>query len=130
MHLVHLILALSSVSIATAWTTYTVPHSSGGDDTPALIAALSTDKSLTTDATILFQKGVTYNMLTPVKFPRFKNVIVSIQGNITYAADVRKTQGKSPQVLQYQFSALTFGGPALVASSVNQVAFSLNVYIG
>lgn len=97
MHLHYLIPTLSFLSLATAqWTTYTVPHSSGEDDALALNAALSADASLTTNATILFQRGVTYNILTPVKFPTFQNVIVSIQGNITYASDIDQTQGEIP----------------------------------
>ena len=97
MRLIHFVSALLSVSLAAAaWTTYVVPHSPGGDDAPALIAALSTNECLATNATILFKKGVTYNISTPIKFPKFQNVIVSIQGNITYAADIEKTQGEGP----------------------------------
>ncbi|KAF9783458.1 pectin lyase fold/virulence factor [Thelephora terrestris] len=92
MHFLRLVFALSSASIAAAWTTYIVPHSGGNDDTLALAAALSANKALATNATILFQTGITYNILTPIAFPKFQNVIVSIQGNITYAADVKKTQ--------------------------------------
>lgn len=96
MRLVHSVSALFSASLAAAWTTYIVPYSPGDDDAPALIAALSANKCLATNATILFRKGVTYNISTPIQFPKFQNVIVSIQGNITYAADIEKTQGESP----------------------------------
>lgn len=92
MRFLYLASALSFATLAAAWTTYIVPHSPGKDDTPALTAALSSNASLSTDATILFQQGVTYNISTPIKFPKFKNVIVSIQGNITYAADIKATQ--------------------------------------
>ena len=109
MHLLRLISALSSASLAAAWTTYTVPHSSGKDDTPALAAAFNADKSLTTNATILFQKGVTYNMATPITFPNFQNVIVSIQGNITYGADIKATQGENSETTCRELSMLTFG---------------------
>ena len=95
MHLLRLVPALFSASLVAAWTTYVVPRSPGKDDTPALTAALSANKSLLTDATILFQKGVTYNISTPITFPKFQNVLVSIQGNITYAADIKATQGKN-----------------------------------
>ena len=94
MQLLHLTSVLSSVSLALAWTTYVVPHSEGYDDTPALAAAFAADPKLATDATILFEQGVTYNILTPIIFPRFENVIVSIQGNLTYAADIQATQGE------------------------------------
>ena len=102
MHL-RLASALPFLSFTAAWTTYVVPHSSGNDDTPALAAAFSKDQSLATDATILFQKGVTYNMLTPITFPIFQNVIVSVQGNLTYAADVKGTQGEGPKPLDTSF---------------------------
>ena len=96
MRLLRLVSALSSVSLVLAWTTYIVPHSEGYDDTPALAAAFAANPELATDATILFEQGVTYNILTPIRFPRFENVIVSIQGNLTYAADIKATQGKNP----------------------------------
>ena len=94
MRLLHLASALSSVSLALSWTTYVVPHSEGNDDTPALTAAFAADPKLATNATILFGQGVTYNILTPIVFPRFENVIVSVQGNLTYAADIQATQGE------------------------------------
>ena len=99
MRLLHLTPALSLVSSALAWTTYTVPYSNGGDDTPALTSAFSSNPELATDTTILFQKGVTYNFLTPVVFPYFQNVVVSVQGNLSYAADIQKTQGEDPKTL-------------------------------
>ena len=97
MHLLHIAYVLSSVSLALAWTTYTVPHSPGNDDTPALAAAFSADPILATNATILFKRGVTYNISTPIRFPRFENVVVSIQGNLTYAANIQATQGTNPR---------------------------------
>ena len=109
MHLLHIVSVLSFFSFATAWTTYIVPHSSGNDDTPALTAAFSKNSALSTNATILFQKGITYNILTPLVFPSLQNVIVSIQGNITYAADVKKTQGQNPKPFNTNFTVLTFG---------------------
>ena len=93
MHFLHLISALPFVPAALAWTSYTVPYSGGGDDTPALISALNSRPELRTDATIVFQEGVTYNLETPVNFPYFKNIIIEIQGNITFANDVEKTEG-------------------------------------
>lgn len=95
MRLIHLSFALSSASLALAWTTYTVPHSGGNDDTPALAAAFAADPTLATNTTIIFENGVTYSMVTPIRFPRFENVIVSIQGNISYAVDIQKTQGEN-----------------------------------
>ena len=96
MRLLHLASVLASVSVALAWTTYVVPHSQGNDDTPALAAAFAADPKLATNATILFEQGVTYNISTPIRFPPFENVIVSVQGNLTYAADIQATQGVNP----------------------------------
>lgn len=96
MRFLRLASAVSSVSLALAWTTYIVPHSGGNDDTPALTAAFAADPTLTANATIIFKDSVTYNILTPIRFPRFENVIVSVQGNLSYAADIQKTQGEDP----------------------------------
>jgi len=96
MHFLHLAYALSSVSLALAWTTYIVPHSQGNDDTPALTAAFAENPNLTRNTIILFKKGVIYNILTPINFPYFENVIVSVQGNLTYADNVKATQGEAP----------------------------------
>lgn len=98
MRLIHLTSILPSASLALAWTTYVVPHSQGYDDTPALAAALAADPKLATDATILFEQGVTYNILTPICFPYLENVVISIQGNLTYAADIKATQGENPVI--------------------------------
>ena len=97
MRLLQIASVLSSVSLALAWTTYVVPHSGGNDDTPALAAAFAADPKLATNATILFEKGVTYNILTPIVFPEFENVLVSVQGNLSYAADIKATQGTNPR---------------------------------
>jgi len=99
MLLVHLASALSFISLAAAWTTYIVPHSEGNDDSPALAAAFAADPKLATDATIIFKKGVTYNISTPILFPRFNNVIVSVQGNLSYGADIKATQGENPPLM-------------------------------
>ena len=96
MRLPQLASALSSVSLAPARTTYVVPCSGGYDDTPALAAAFAANPTLATNATILFQRGVTYNILAPIRFPYFENVVVSVQGNLSYAADVKATQGGTP----------------------------------
>lgn len=94
MRLVQIASTLSFLSLSFAWTIYVVPHSGGSDDdSPALAAAFSANPSLSTNATVLFQKGVTYNILTPIVFPRLQNVLVSVQGNLSYAADVVATQG-------------------------------------
>ncbi|KAI3595771.1 glycoside hydrolase family 28 protein [Moniliophthora roreri] len=73
-------LFLGLLQLAAAWNTFVVPHTPGQDDTPALVAGLA---NRTSDVTILFEKGITYNILTPVRFPTFQNVEVRIEGNIT-----------------------------------------------
>ncbi|THH19377.1 hypothetical protein EW146_g1787 [Bondarzewia mesenterica] len=66
-----------------------IPHADGSDDAAELSAVLA---DYATNATILFEKGVTYNMFTPVKFPVLNNVEVSIQGNLTYPNDIATIQ--------------------------------------
>lgn len=78
------------VSAAVAWNTFVVPHSPGQDDTPALVAALPT---LVANSSIVFQKGITYNIFTPIKFPVLNNVEVVIEGNLTYPTDIPTIQG-------------------------------------
>ncbi|KAK0465961.1 pectin lyase fold/virulence factor [Desarmillaria tabescens] len=73
-----------------AWSTFVVPHTDGQDDTPGLMASLANFMS---NSTILFQKGVTYNIFTPVEFSKLTNVEVAIEGNITYPSDIATVQG-------------------------------------
>lgn len=75
-----------------AWTTVKVPHAGGDvDDTPGLLTAIA---SVSSNTTILFEKGVTYNLFTPVTLPSFSNVEVSIQGNITYPDNITAVQSE------------------------------------
>jgi len=82
------------VQLVGAWNTFTVPHSPGQDDTPAILAALP---SFVTNSTILFQEGLTYNIFTPIKFPIFSNVEIRIEGNLTYPTDIPTIQGRPPR---------------------------------
>jgi hypothetical protein len=84
-----LCLAASTVN---AWKTFTVPHTKGADDSAALNAALA---NYSTDSIILFKKGTTYNIWTPIKFPTLKNVEVAIEGNLTYPDDIATVQSMS-----------------------------------
>ncbi|CAL1694788.1 unnamed protein product [Somion occarium] len=70
-----------------AWTVFVVPHTAGQDDAPALMNALAVG-NISTNGTILFSKGVTYNILTPIKFPVLNNVEIRIEGNLTYSDDI------------------------------------------
>ncbi|EGO19068.1 glycoside hydrolase family 28 protein, partial [Serpula lacrymans var. lacrymans S7.9] len=76
-----------------AWTTYTVPHSTGSDDTPALLSALQ-DTTYTSDVTILFAPNTTYNVWSPIVFPVFTNVEVRIEGNLSYPTNMTTVQSK------------------------------------
>ena len=124
MRLLHLVSALSPMSLALAWTTYVVPHCKGNDAAPTLAAAFATNPKLATNTTILFEKGTTYNILTPIQFPYFENVIVSVQGNLVYAADVNATKGGNhcDQVEQVSDIDIWLSCPlAIVGSSVRHV---------
>jgi hypothetical protein len=88
-----LLVALATPLSAFAWTTYIVPHAPGSDDTPALLTALNSG-NLSVNATILFQKGTTYNIFSPITFPKFTNVEVAIEGNLTYPDDIATVQAK------------------------------------
>jgi len=72
------------------WKTFVVPHVDGQDDSPALQAVLP-DYSV--NSTILFKKGVHYNIFTPLKFPVLTNVEVRVEGNLSYPNDIATIQG-------------------------------------
>ncbi|KAA1467850.1 pectin lyase-like protein [Dentipellis sp. KUC8613] len=80
---------LFCIPFALAWTTFEVPHSPGQDDTPTLTVALANHSA---NSTILFKRGVTYNIFSPLKFPVLNNVEVSIQGNMSYPEDIGTVQ--------------------------------------
>ena len=83
--------AITLLHTATAWKTFTVPHLGDNlDDTPALQAVLN---DYSADSTILFEKGVYYNIFTPIRFPELKNVEVRIEGNLSYPKDIAAVQG-------------------------------------
>ncbi|KAF9025805.1 pectin lyase-like protein [Hymenopellis radicata] len=89
MLLLHVLVSL--VPAALAWNTFVVPHVDGADDTPALTSALATG-NYSTNATILFKKGVYYNIWTPIVFPVLKNVEVKVEGNLSYPEDIPAIQ--------------------------------------
>lgn len=95
MRCLHGILALLPAAVG-AWQTVVVPHSSNrtADDAPLLRSALASG-NFSANTTILFQRGVSYNIFTPVKFPVFQNVEVAIEGNLTYPSDIATVQGAS-----------------------------------
>ena len=85
-------LLLAYACRATAVTTFTVPHVAGQDDTPTLLEAM---KNFSSDSTILFKNGITYNIFTPIQFPRLTNVEVRVEGNLTYPTDIPTIQSRS-----------------------------------
>jgi len=91
MHLSPFFVTTTWISASFAWNRFLVQHSPGQDDTPALMKALS---DLAEDSSIIFQKGVTYNIFTPIKFPALNNVEIAIEGNLTYPEDISTVQGK------------------------------------
>ncbi|KAJ3967342.1 pectin lyase fold/virulence factor, partial [Lentinula raphanica] len=74
----------------TSWSTFVVPHTSSQDDTPALTSTLA---NFSSNSTIIFQKGITYNIFTPIKFPTLTNVEILIEGNLTYPTNITAIQG-------------------------------------
>ncbi|KEP52780.1 glycoside hydrolase family 28 protein [Rhizoctonia solani 123E] len=71
--------------------TFVVPHVDGRDDSPAVVAALANYSS---DSLILFKKGVTYNLWTPINFGTLKNSEVAFEGNATYPTDIATVQAE------------------------------------
>lgn len=94
------LVAATSTTQAFGWNTFTVPHTAGGDDTPGLLSALAAG-NITANATILFEKGVTYNIFTPITFPILTSVEVAIEGNLTYPEDIPTIQSKFSFELKY-----------------------------
>lgn len=80
---------LAYAAIASAWSTFVVPHTENADDTPALMAAVS---SYTSDASIVFESNTTYNVWSPITFPHLTNVEVVISGNLSYLTSIESVQ--------------------------------------
>lgn len=89
MRLSQLFVATTWISASFGWNSFLVQHSPGQDDTPALVKALP---GLAENSSIIFQKGVTYNIFTPIKFPVLNNVEVAIEGNLSYPEDIPTVQ--------------------------------------
>ena len=79
-------LAFSSHTLAA---TCIMPHTSGGDDSPGIIAAA---QACVNDSTILFSEGVNYNLLTPLSFTGLQNVKFSFEGNISLSTNITEVQ--------------------------------------
>lgn len=83
--------------------TFVVPHTEGADDAVAVRAALS---NFSSDSIILFEKGKTYNIWTPINFGTLTNVEIAIEGNITLPESIPEVQGK-PHSWTYGLVQLT-----------------------
>jgi len=88
-------LALATAALAR---TFVVPHlASGSDDTPALLASLPALQN-GSYGRILFEKGITYQLLSPVNFGTLNNLEIAIEGNISLPntiSDVQNIVGAS-----------------------------------
>ncbi|CAE7198300.1 unnamed protein product [Rhizoctonia solani] len=73
--------------------TFIVPHVDGKDDSPAVVAALAL-ANYSSDSLILFEKGVTYNLWTPINFGSLTNSEVAFEGNATYPTDIATIQAE------------------------------------
>ncbi|CUA67839.1 hypothetical protein RSOLAG22IIIB_03269 [Rhizoctonia solani] len=72
--------------------TFVVPHVDGQDDSPAVVAALANYSS---DSLILFKKGVTYNLWTPINFGSLTNSEIAFEGNATLPIDIATIQAET-----------------------------------
>lgn len=73
---------LAYISVAQA-ATCTVASTSGGDDTPNIVAAFN---KCNNGGTVSFAKGTTYNMKSVVTLTGLKDVTVSFQGTVNLPA--------------------------------------------
>ncbi|KAJ7842243.1 pectin lyase-like protein [Mycena olivaceomarginata] len=83
------LLLFQVAAVASAWDTFLVPHTPGENDTPGLLSLVTNHSS---NATILFSQGVTYNIFTAIKFPVLANIEIRIEGNLTYPTNVSQVQ--------------------------------------
>ena len=90
MLLLSFVVLLVPGSLVTGWNTFVVPHTNGRDDMPGLVAAIG---NYSINSTILYQKGINYNIFTPIKFPILNNVEIRIEGNLSYPTDITSIQG-------------------------------------
>ncbi|CCL98533.1 uncharacterized protein FIBRA_00532 [Fibroporia radiculosa] len=89
MLLKHAFPALAYATFAGAWSTFVVPHTEGVDDTLALMAAV---ENYTSNASIVFASGTTYNVWSPITFPPLTNVEVVVGGNLSYPESIETVQ--------------------------------------
>ncbi|CCO30407.1 hypothetical protein BN14_04436 [Rhizoctonia solani AG-1 IB] len=84
--------ALALLPLVSAYSkTFVVPHTPGKDDSPAVVAAIANYSS---DSLIIFKKGVTYNLWTPINFGTLNNCEVAFEGNATYPTSIAAVQAE------------------------------------
>ncbi|KAH7343202.1 pectin lyase fold/virulence factor [Rhizoctonia solani] len=84
--------AFSLLPLVSAYSkTFLVPHIDGQDDSPTVVSALANYSS---DSLILFKKGVTYNLWTPINFGSLTNSEIAFEGNATYPTDIATIQAE------------------------------------
>jgi hypothetical protein len=118
-----LLLAASSVAYGQA-KTFVVPDTEGADDAVAVRAALA---NFSSDSIILFEKGKTYSILTPLNFGTLMNVEIAIEGNITLPSNISEVQGTyfssgigSQRKPTFSLSTCRFLGRLLHSSAVSE----------
>lgn len=81
---------LASATFAAASKKCVVPASGGQEsDSPAIQKVFG---ECSTDATIIFKEGVTYNVFEPIEALELSNVVISVQGNLDLPQDIPSVQ--------------------------------------
>jgi hypothetical protein len=64
--------------------------------TAAFVSSNGTARSLAVNSTIIFKKGITYNLFSAIRLPVLQNVEIRIEGNMSYLEDIPALQGGFP----------------------------------
>ncbi|KAG6818284.1 hypothetical protein H0H93_006287 [Arthromyces matolae] len=107
---------IAQVYYVAAWNTFVVPHVDGEDDMPGLVQAIG---NYTANSTILFEKGVHYNIFSPIKFPILNNVEIRIEGNLSYPTDIAAIQALVGKLTHLARIAFTGGNNVTLRGSTD-----------
>lgn len=114
MHFIKFLALGAFALLSMAWkNTCVMQHTSGGDDSPGILAAASTCLN---DSTILISEGVTYNLLTPLSFTGLLNVKFSFEGNISLSTNVSEGQSVVNNTKIYPGHWITVKGTNVASS--------------
>ncbi|KII93186.1 glycoside hydrolase family 28 protein [Plicaturopsis crispa FD-325 SS-3] len=69
--------------------TCTVLHTNNADDSPSIVSAIG---NCTSNATILFEKNVEYNVWSPIQFAFGENVEINLLGNLNFPKNITAVQ--------------------------------------